>query len=52
MKKQGYNYLDGPIQSMAKFFETRIEILEKSISPNVPSKCSLQKQEKERKKSQ
>ena len=36
MVKQGYNYLDGPIHSIAEFFETRIENLEKSIFPNVP----------------
>ena len=29
--EQRYNYLDGPIHSMAKIFETRIENLEKSI---------------------
>ena len=38
MVEQGYNYLDGPIHSMAKFFETRIENLEKSIPPSVPSR--------------
>ena len=31
MEEQIYNYLDGPIQSMAEFFETRSENLEKSI---------------------
>ena len=36
--EQGYNYLDGPVHSMAEFFETRIEILQKSIPPSVPSK--------------
>ena len=36
MVEQGYNYLDGRINSMAEFFETRIENLEKSIPPNVP----------------
>ena len=25
MVEQGYNYLDGPIHSMAKFYEMRIE---------------------------
>ena len=29
MVEQGYNYLDGPIHSMAEFFETRIKNLEK-----------------------
>ena len=38
MLEQGYNYLDGPIRSMAEFFETRIENLEKSITPSVPSR--------------
>ena len=38
MVGQGYNYLDGPIHSMEVFFETRIENLEKSISPSVPSR--------------
>ena len=35
--EQGYNYLDGPIHSMAEFFETRIENLEKSIPLSVLS---------------
>ena len=38
MVEQGYNYLDGLIHSMAEFFETRIEILEKSIPPSVFSR--------------
>ena len=38
MVKQGYNYLDGPIHSKVEFFETRIENLEKSITPSVPSR--------------
>ena len=38
MIQQGYNYLDDPINSMAEFFETRIENLEKSILPSVPSR--------------
>ena len=38
MVEQGYNYSGGPIYAMAEFFETRIENLEKSISPNVPSR--------------
>ena len=38
MVKQGYNYLDSPIHFMAEFFETRIENLEKSIPPSVPSR--------------
>ena len=37
MTEQGYDYLDGPIQSMAKFFEIRIENIEKLIPPTVPS---------------
>ena len=36
--EQGYNYLDGPIHSVAEFFETRIENLEKSIPPSVISR--------------
>ena len=36
--EQGYNYLDGPIHSMAAFFETRIENLENSITLSVPSR--------------
>ena len=28
MVKQGYNYLDGSIQSMAEFFETKIKNLQ------------------------
>ena len=35
MVEQGYNYLDGPIHSMAEIIEIRIE---KSIPPNVPSR--------------
>ena len=38
MIEQGYNYLDGPFHTMAEFFETRIENLEKSIPPSVPSR--------------
>ena len=38
MVGQEYNYLDGPIHSMEVFFETRIENLEKSIPPSVPSR--------------
>ena len=38
MVEQGYNYLDGPIHTMAEFFKTRIENLEKSIPPSVPSR--------------
>ena len=38
MVEQKYNYLDGPIHSMAEFFETRIENLEKSIPPSVTSR--------------
>ena len=38
MVGQGYNYLDGPIHSMAEFFETRIEHLEKSIPSSVLSR--------------
>ena len=38
MIEQGYNYLDGPIYSMVEFFKTRIENLENSIPPSVPSR--------------
>ena len=38
MVEQGCNYLDGPIHSMAKLFKIRIENLEKSIPPSVPSR--------------
>ena len=31
--RQGCNYLDGPINSMAEFFATSIENLEQSIPP-------------------
>jgi len=50
MIEQGYNYLDGPIHSMAEFFETRIENLEKSIPPSVPSRNGKQKSRKASKK--
>ena len=36
MVEQGYNYLVGPIHSMAEFFKTRIKNIEKSIPPSVP----------------
>ena len=36
--EQGYNFLDGPIHSMAELFKTRIENLEKSIPPSIPSR--------------
>ena len=39
--EQRYNYLDGPIHSMAEFYETRIEKFRKID----PTKCSLKKQE-------
>ena len=38
MVEQGYNYLVGSIHSMAEFFETRIENLEKSIPLSVRSR--------------
>ena len=40
MIKQGYNYLNGPIHSMVRFFKIRIENLEKLISPGVLSRYS------------
>ena len=36
--EQGYNYIDDPIDFMVEFFETRIENLEKIISPSVSSR--------------
>ena len=50
MIEQGYKYLDGPIHSMAEFFETRIENLEKSIPPSVPSRNNKRKSKKGKKK--
>ena len=50
MIEQGYNYLDGPIHAMAEFFETRIENLEKSIPPSVPSRNNKKKSKKGKKK--
>ena len=38
MVQQGYNYLDVPIYSMVESFETRIEVLEKSIPPSAHSR--------------
>ena len=38
MVEQGHNYLDCPIHAMAELFETKIENLDKSISPSVPSR--------------
>ena len=38
MVKQGYNYLDGSIQSMAEFFETRNENPERLDSKNYSNK--------------
>ena len=34
----GFNYLYGPIHTMAEFFKTRIDNLQKSIPPSVPSR--------------
>ena len=36
MVEQGYKYLDGNIHAMAKFFQKRIENLEKLIPSSVP----------------
>ena len=38
MIEQGYLYLNDPVHGMAEFFETRIENLEKSVPPSVPSR--------------
>ena len=40
MIEQGYNYSDGPIHAMAELFETKIENLEKSIPPSIPSRTN------------
>ena len=37
MVEQGYNYTGCPIHSVVEFFETRIENLEQSIPPSIPS---------------
>ena len=42
MVEQEYNYLEGPIHSMAEFFETRIENLEKSIPPTPQTNSTRQ----------
>ena len=51
MVEQGYNYLDGSIQSMAEFFETRIEILERFDCKNDSNKVLKIKSNKRRKHS-
>ena len=38
MVEQGYNYLDGPIHSIAEFFKTSIDNLKKLIPQSVPSR--------------
>ena len=38
MVEQEYNYLTGSIRYIVEFFKTRIENLEKSIPPSVPSR--------------
>ena len=38
MVERGYNYLDGPINSMVEFFKTRIENLKTIIPPSVASR--------------
>ena len=47
--EQGYSYLDGPIHSMAEFFETRMENLEKSIPPSIPTRNGKSKKMDQRK---
>ena len=49
MADQGQNYLDGPIHSMAEFFEIRIKNLEKSILTSVPLTNKKMKISKKRK---
>ena len=50
MVEQGYNYLDGSIHSMVELLETRIENLEKSIPPKVPSRNRKTKKKHKEKK--
>ena len=49
--EQGYSYLDGSIQSMAEFFETRIEGLERFESKKDSNKEKKNKANKKRKHS-
>ena len=51
MVEQGYNYLDGSIQNMAEFFETRIENLERFDSKKESNKSQNTKSNKQRKHS-
>ena len=48
MTEQGYNYLDGSIQEMSGFFETRVENLETPAPP--PAVRSLSRKKKNSKK--
>ena len=50
MIKQGYNYLDRPIQEMPAFFETRAENLETPASPPTVRSISEKKKKKNSKK--
>ena len=50
MVEQGYNYLDGSIHSMAEFFETRIENLEKSTPSSVPSRNKKKSKKRSKKR--
>ena len=50
MVEQGYDYLDGPVYAIVEFFGTRIENLEKSIPPSVPSRNGNKKKSKKGKK--
>ena len=49
MVEQGYNYLDGSIQHMTEFFETRIENLERFDSKKDSKKNQHNKSNKKRK---
>ena len=44
MVEEGYNYLAGPIHSMAEFFETRIENLETSIHQVFPQETTRKRE--------
>ena len=49
MVKQGYNYLDGSIQIMIEFFETRIKNLERFDSNKDSNREKKNKSNKKRK---
>ena len=51
MVEQGYNYLDGCIQNMTEFYETRVENLERFDSKKDSNKDKKNKANKKRKHS-